>query len=215
MREVSYMLEPIALNMNPFDAYRSVVRFASETTAAVAGTEPKTSLLSPDQFAGYTVVAIITIINLLIAYFILKHFLFKPIMKVLNDRRTYIANELDNAENRSKEAQKLFDEASLKIEASKSEASTIVTEARVQADKQARTVINAAQTEANVIVDRASEDAKRMHNAMLDQMRDEVADLAVSIASKVVGSIIDDTHQKDLNERIMDETLKAEVKKID
>ena len=209
------MLEPITLHINPFDVSRSVVRFASETTAAVSATEPQTSLLSPDQFAGYAVVAVFTIINLLIAYFILKHFLFKPIMKVLNDRRTFVANELDNAENRSKEAQKLFDEASLKIEASKGEASTIVTEARVQADKQARTVINAAQTEANVIVDRASEDAKRMHNAMLDQMRDEVADLAVSIASKVVGSIIDDTHQKDLNERIMDETLKAEVKKID
>lgn len=207
------MLEQITLHINTFDAFRSVVRLASETTAAAA--EQKTSLLSPDQFAGYTVSAILTIINLLVAYVILKHFLFKPIMKVLENRRTYVENELNNAENKSKEAQKLLEDATLKIEASKSEASSIVTEARVQADKQARTVINAAQTEANVIVDRASEDAKRMHNAMLDQMRDEVADLAVSIASKVVGSIIDDTHQKDLNERIMDETLKAEVKKID
>lgn len=209
------MLEQITQNMNAFDAYRSVVRLASETTATAASDGTKTSLLSPDQFAGYTVVAIITIINLLVAYVILKHFLFKPIMKVLENRRTFVENELDNAEKKSKEAQKIFDDATLKIESSKSEASSIITEARVQADKQARTVINAAQTEANVIVERASEDAKRMHNAMLDQMRDEVADLAVSIASKVVGSIIDDTHQKDLNERIMDETLKAEVKKID
>ena len=209
------MLEQITLNLNHSDAYRTAFRFASETTAAAAATEQKTSLLSPDQFAGYTVVALFTIINLLVAYVILKHFLFKPIMKVLENRRTYVENELNNAESKSREAQKLFDDATLKIEASKSEASSIVTEARVQADKQARTVINAAQTEANVIIDRASEDAKRMHNAMLDQMRDEVADLAVSIASKVVGSIIDDTHQKDLNERIMDETLKAEVKKID
>ena len=90
-----------------------------------------------------------------------------------------------------------------------------MSDARVQAEKQARTIVNASHAEATTIVERASEDAKRMHNAMLDQMRDEVADLAIAIASKVVGSIIDDTHQKEMSDRIMDETLKAEVKKID
>lgn len=57
---------------------------------------------------------------------------------------------------------------------------------------------------ASEIISRATEDARRMHNAMLDQMRDEVADLAISIASKVVGSLINDAHQNDLRDRIID-----------
>ena len=172
-------------------------------------------LLTPDQFAGYAVTAVWTIINLLIAYVILKYFVFKPIIKLLNKRREAVLNELEDAANKTASAQALLADATKRIEDSKNEASTIMSDARVQAEKQARTIVNASHTEATTIVERASEDAKRMHNAMLDQMRDEVADLAIAIASKVVGSIIDDTHQKEMSDRIMDETLKAEVKKID
>ena len=172
-------------------------------------------LLTPDQFAGYAVTAVWTIINLLIAYVVLKHFVFKPIIRLLNKRREAVLNELEDAANKTASAQALLADATKRIEDSKNEASTIMSDARVQAEKQARTIVNASHAEATTIVERASEDAKRMHNAMLDQMRDEVADLAIAIASKVVGSIIDDTHQKEMSDRIMDETLKAEVKKID
>jgi len=187
-----------------------------QTTNTTPTPIPEVSgLLSPNQFAGYAVTGVWTIINLLIAYVILKHFVFKPIIKLLNKRREAVMNELEDAAAKTASAQALLAEANRKIEASKDEASTIMSDARVQSEKQGRTIVNAAHNEAGTIVERAAEDAKRMHNAMLDHMRDEVADLAVAIASKVVGSIIDDTHQNELSKRIMDETLKAEVKKID
>lgn len=191
----------------PVDAGSNGLRLA-------AGQVPE-GLFSPDQMAGYAVTAVWTIINLLIAYFILRHFVFNPIIKLLNNRREAVMKEFEDAAKKTTEAQTLLAEANKRIDESKNEASTIVSDARVQAEKQGRTIVNAAQTEATTIVDRATDDASRMHNAMLDQMRDEVADLAIAIATKVVGSIIDDSHQKEISERIMDETLKAEVKKID
>ena len=187
---------------------------ATPTPAATA-VQQVTGFLTPDQFAGYAVTAVWTIINLIIAYVVLKHFVFKPIINLLNKRRESVMNELEDAANKTASAKALLEEAAKRIEESKNDASAIMTDARVQAEKQKQTIINAARAEANTMVDRASEDAKRMHNAMLDQMRDEVADLAIAIASKVVGSIIDDTHQKEMSDRIMDETLKAEVKKIE
>lgn len=198
-------------------AGRWALQLTENTTSASSAStvEQVTGLLTPDQFAGYAVTAVWTIINLLIAYVVLKHFVFKPIINLLNKRREAVLSELEDAANKTAAAQDMLEKAARRIEDSKNEASAIMSEARVQAEKQSLTIVNAARTEANTVVDRASEDAKRMHNAMLDQMRDEVADLAVAIASKVVGSIIDDTHQKEMNERIMDETLKAEVKKID
>ena len=184
---------------------------ASEITSVTT----ESGILTPDQFAGYAVTAIFTIINLLITYIILKLFVFKPIMKMLNKRKEMVESELAEADKKTQEAKILLSQATDRIETSKNEASAIISEARVQADRQGLTIVNSAHKEASAIVDRATEDSKRMHNAMLDQMRDEVADLAVSIASKVVGSIIDDAHQKELSQRIMDESLKAEVKKID
>ena len=57
-------------------------------------------LLTPDQFAGYAVTAVWTIINLLIAYVVLKHFVFKPIIRLLNKRREAVLNELEDAANK-------------------------------------------------------------------------------------------------------------------
>jgi F-type H+-transporting ATPase subunit b len=184
-------------------------------TPTASPAEVVSGLLTPDQLAGYAVTAALTIVNLFIAYIVLKHFVFKPIINLLNKRREAVLSELEDAANKTASAQALMADAAKRIEDSKNEASAIMSDARVQADKQGRTIVTAAHTEASTVVDRATEDAKRMHNAMLDQMRDEVADLAIAIATKVVGSIIDDTHQKDMSDRIMDETLKAEVKKIE
>lgn len=188
---------------------------STTSTAASNAVQQVTGLLTPDQFAGYAVTAVWTIINLIIAYIVLKHFVFKPIIRLLNKRRETVLSELEDAANKTATAQALLTEATKRIENSKNEASVIMSDARVQAEKQSQTIVNAARAEAITVVDRASEDAKRMHNAMLDQMRDEVADLAIAIATKVVGSIIDDTHQKEMSDRIMDETLKVEVKKIE
>ncbi len=196
-------------------AGRWIFRLTGSETAAPDAIEAVSGLLTPDQFAGYAVTAVWTIINLLVAYFVLRHFVFKPIIKLLNKRREAVMNELEDAANKTASAQALLADANKRIEDSKNEASVIMSDSRVQAERQARTIVNASHAEASNIVERATEDARRMHNAMLDQMRDEVADLAIAIASKVVGSIIDDTHQKELSDRIMDETIKAEVKKIE
>ncbi len=190
------------------------IRWITETNTG--GQElVETGLLTPDQLAGYAVTAVWTIINLLVAYLILRHFVFRPIIRLLEKRREEVENELSDANEKQKQAHQLLSDAQDRVEDAKSEAASVISEARVQADRQGLTIVNAAHKEANTIVERASEDAKRMHNAMLDQMRDEVADLAVSIASKVVGSIIDEAHEQELSRRIMEETLKAEVKKFD
>lgn len=207
------MLSSVIYNFISSPGYGTLC-FALTDTAG-EGIPQVSGLLTPDQFAGYAVTLVLTIINLLVTYLILKRFVFKPVLKLLNERRIFVEGELSEAETKAKEAKKLLSEAEERIETSKNDAASIVSEARVQADKQGLTIVNSAHKEASSIVDRASEDAKRMHNAMLDQMRDEVADLAVSIASKVVGSIIDEAHQKELSQRIMEESLKAEVKQID
>jgi len=161
------------------------------------------------------VTALFTIINIFVSYLILKRFVFKPIIKLLEGRRVAVEEELKQSEEKKKEANTLLTEAKRRIEESRSEASEILTEARLQAEKQGRMILAGSKEEAENVVSRAKEDSSRIHNAMLEQMKDEVADLAVAIASKVVGSIINESHQKEMNDRIMEETLKAEVKSLD
>lgn len=197
-------------------ALMRLIALAAETNVdTTIETTPKSGLITPDQVAGYAVTALFTVINIFVAYLILKRFVFKPIIKLLEGRRVAVEEELKLSEEKKKEANALLAEGRKRIEESRTEASEILTEARLQAEKQGRMIIAGSKEEAENVISRAKEDSNRIHNAMLEQMKDEVADLAVAIASKVVGSIIDESHQKEMNDRIMEETLKAEVKKLD
>ncbi len=178
----------------------------------VANAEEESSLLSPDQMAHYAVTAIFTIINVLIAYVILKLVLFKPLMKVIKKRKEAIGAQITNAEEREKSAGEKLDEAVRRVDASHEEAMQIIADARSQAEKQSETIIEAARREAQEIRDRAEEDAKRTRKAMLEEMKDEVADLAVSIAGHVVGTCNASTTQEEIREKVEAELKSAEVK---
>lgn len=205
----------ISLSILLVDVKLDVIRIATLAADVTGETTAKTGLISPDQAAGYAVTALWTIINIFVTYLILKRFVFKPIIALLVGRRVAVEEELKQSEEKKKEANALLTEAKRRIEESRTEAAEILTEARLQAEKQGRMIIAGSKEEAENVVSRAKEDSSRIHNAMLEQMKDEVADLAVAIASKVVGSIIDESHQKEMSDRIMEETLKAEVKALD
>lgn len=203
---ISSIIQPVLLDMS-----QRVMPLILSAEAAVE--EP--GLIAPEQMAGYTVTVLFTVINIIAAYLILKRFVFKPIMLLLATRRQCIEDEINQAEEAKKQAQALFADSKRASEQTRSEATDILSEARIQSEKQALIIIEKAKEDAEQIRLRAKEDADRLHAAMLEQMKDEVADLAVKIASKVVGNVIDESQQKALSERILMESLNTEVKDID
>lgn len=203
---ISSIIQPVLLDMS-----QRVMPLILSAEAAVE--EP--GLIAPEQMAGYTVTVLFTVINIIVAYLILKRFVFKPIMLLLATRRQCIEDEINQAEEAKKQAQALFADSKRASEQTRSEATDILSEARIQSEKQALIIIEKAKEDAEQIRLRAKEDSDRLHAAMLEQMKDEVADLAVKIASKVVGNVIDESQQKALSERILMESLNTEVKDID
>lgn len=183
----------------------SIVRLAEDV-------EEKSSLLSPDQFAGYLVTGIATIINLLVAYLILKYALFKPLMKVMKARKESISKQITDAEEKEKQAEEKLDEATRRMDASHEEAMQLIADARTQAEKQSETIIVTAKKEAQDIRDRAEEDAKGTRKAMLEEMKDEVADLAVSIAGRVLAGSEKGADEAALREKALQELSSSEVK---
>ena len=54
---------------------------------------------------------------------------------------------------------------------------------------------------------RADGEIERMRLSMLNEIRDEVADLSVAIASKVIGKAMDEKHQKELVDKYLEEEI--------
>lgn len=170
-------------------------------------------LIPPEDLAGYFVTAFFTIINLLITYVIVKHFLFKPAVKFMKKRQDKVTAELDDAKKKNKEANQLLGEAKQRVDNSTHEATSIVDEAKVQAEKQSNTIIENARHEAAEIVARAHKDAELMKKVAVEEMRNEVADLSLAIAYKVISQTVDESKQRELVDRFIGEDFEGTVKK--
>ena len=161
----------------------------------------------------YIVTGIFTIINLLVTYFVLKRFLFKPVMTYMKKRQTNIENDLREAQAKIDEAEMRTMEASEKVDGAIKEASTIVGDAKVSAESQRDAILASARQEAAELIKRADGDIARMRNAMLEDMKTEVAELSVAIATKVIGQSVDQDRQKELVARLVDDELKGRVER--
>ena len=152
--------------------------------------DTESSLLSPDQMAGYAVTALCVIVNVIVAFIVIKLFIFKPLFKMIKKRQETLNNELDSATAKNEEAEGYLSESKKSIENARIKASGIIEEARENAEKQADSIVKKAQEDAAEILKRAEEDASRMKRSAMDELKDDIADLAVQVAERVLGDAV-------------------------
>ena len=123
---------------------------------------------------------LISILNFIILVAVLAHFCYKPMLKVMDDRRNKIRNDLDSAARSSAEAAKL------------------------KSDLEAE--LANAQVAAQGIVDKAVKEAKVQAQAQIDALEDlktQVAALSCDIASKIISKNM----TPDTNDRLIAESI--------
>lgn len=173
----------------------------------------ESSLFSPDQFAGYAVTALLTAVNVLVAYIVIKKFIFKPIVKMIHNREEALNGELDAAAKSKEEAEGVVAMSKQTVDDARKKASEILEEAQETANKQSELIIKKANTDASEILLRAEEDVARMKRVALEEMKDDLTDLAVQIARKVLGDAVDQSTLEASAAKYTDEVIEAEVKK--
>ena len=166
-------------------------------------------MFTPEALAGYLVTAVLTMIDVLVAYLILKHFLFKPALKFMRKREAAIREELEDAERLEAEAAIHVQEANQLIEEAKRNASGIVSDARLAAQNKSDVILSQAKDEASGIIAKSNTECDRMRSTLLEGMRGEVADLSVRIASRVIQQYMDEGRQREMVEGLLDEEIHA------
>lgn len=141
---------------------------------------------------------IANIINLTAMIFLLGLVAYRPITKLLKERKERIAEGVNNA-RRAEEAlagaeeqkQKILDEA-------RAEAQKLVTEARGRAQAVEDQIKSEAQEEAKRILEQARNDAESERSLALANMRDQIVSLSMAAANRLVDSGLDEDKQKDV-----------------
>ncbi len=173
----------------------------------------ESNLFSPDQFAGYAVTAVITIINVLFVFILFRIFAYKKILKLIHDRQEALDAELEGAKKSRAEAEAVVASSKETIDEAKRKAAEIVEEAKGNAEKQSKTVISQANEEAQQIIARAEEDAARMKRNAFETMKDDIADLSVQIAGHIIGDAVSKDELQKSAAKHTEEILGQEVVK--
>ena len=162
----------------------------SDIPALLLEVESESNLFSPDQFAGYAVTAVITILNVLLVFIVFRLLIYKKILKLIHSRQEALDAELEGAKKAREEAQAVVDSSKETIDDAKRKAAEIMEDAKANAEKQRQNVIGQANEEAQQIIARAEEDAARMKRNAFETMKDDIADLSVQIAGHIIGDAI-------------------------
>lgn len=160
------------------------------------------SLINP----GFGLVIWMTI-AMLVVLFVLKKFAWKPIMQALKEREDSIESSLSAAEKAHEEMKdlKLDNEALLKE--AKNERDAILREARKIKENIIEEAKGKASEEANNIVESAKERIQHEKSAAIVEIKNLIADQAITIAEKVLREELKDkSKQKDYIKVLLKET---------
>jgi F-type H+-transporting ATPase subunit b len=137
---------------------------------------------------GYLISQIINFVLLLV---ILRVFLYKPIVNMLDKRREKIRTDLEEAENARSQAEAARQEYEKQLEEAREERRSILAQAREQADKMREEMLDKARGEAQDLVAKTEDEMETLRRQALAGAQDEIVELAMAAAGKVVGEALD------------------------
>lgn len=130
---------------------------------------------------------LIQAVSFLLLVFVLTKFAFRPLLNLLEARQQTIRNDLDQAESRRLEMERLqkdYEERLAKIE---DEARDKIQQAIKQAEGIRDEILTKARTESEQVLAAGRAEIDRDRIRSMAQMRNEIADLAIHAAQSVVG----------------------------
>ena len=149
--------------------------------------------------------ALFTLLNFLLVFFVGKKFLWKPVMKIIQDRQKEIDDmyaEADTSRNNAKALEKEYKE---KLSAAAETGERMVKEAVARGQSREEEIIRNANREANNILEKASRDIALEKKKAINDAKSEISGLAVAIAGKVMERQINEEDQKQFIDRFIDE----------
>lgn len=127
-----------------------------------------------------------TVIAFLLLVFVLGKYAWKPILQSIEQRNAEIANALVTAEKIKEEAAQMQLEKEKLVAQAKMERDQIIEEARKISQKILEEANEKAKKEAQRIIESAYETIENQKKAMMTQLKNDVALIALQVAEKVV-----------------------------
>ncbi len=147
---------------------------------------------------------LVTICNTIITFLIVKKFLFKPVRKILAARAEEVQAMYDQAEADRAEAAAMKKDYTESIANAKAEAAQITQSATRRATVRSEEILAEASRQATDLKKKAEQSIEMERKKAMNEIKDEIADLSIMIASKVVEKDINEADHKRMIEDFID-----------
>lgn len=143
------------------------------------------------------------IVNIIVLYFLLKKFLFKPVNAMLERRAQEIKSTYAKAEQTKNEADSMREKYEASLQNAKNEAEGILFSARKKSQSEYDAVLKDADREASKKLTEAQKAIALEKAKAMRSLQSEIADIAVAAAQKAAAQSMDETAGK----RLIDDFL--------
>lgn len=149
------------------------------------------------------------LINTLVIFLVLRHFLFKPVTEFMDKRRKAIEDSITSAESKNKEAEDLMTQYQRKLDEIKQERNEIIKDATKRAEQRGDEIVKNAEVEAKKIIEKANSDIHREKQKALNELKDQISGLVIMAATKVVEKELDAHKHEEMIKQFIDEVGEA------
>ena len=147
--------------------------------------------------------------NVFILYLILRKFFWEKIKKFMDDRAAAVQDAIDAAEAQNKRADEKMANYSRRIANVEEEGREIIKASKQQADAQAQIIIEEARKQASDIIAKAERTIEQEKAQAMEEMRKEIASIAMLAAEQIVGREIDSVGQDAIIDQAIEDARSA------
>jgi F-type H+-transporting ATPase subunit b len=130
--------------------------------------------------------------------FVLQRFLYRPVLRMLDERRSRIDQSMRDAQTAAEKAAAAQAEFERRINDSKKEAQVILAKANETSAKLKEELLVEAREQARELVDKAKEEIEAERARTMSQLEKQIADLAITVSQRVIGESLNEETQRRL-----------------
>ena len=145
------------------------------------------------------------ILGFIIAVWILKKFAWKPLLGMLEQRRTKIESDLDSAEKTKLQANELLSDYEKKLKEIDAEARAKIQEAVSDGNRVASEIREQARAESKEIISKAREELARDVAKARVELRNDMINMAIAATEKIIAEKLDDEKHRSMLANFIDE----------
>lgn len=127
-----------------------------------------------------------TIITFVIMVLILWKTAWKPIVQALESRAERIRGDIDRAEKARQEAEDVLNRHKVMMDKAMDESAKIISDGKINAEKIRAEIIAKANQETREIAERLKKEILTAKEKALEELKNDVANIATSIASRII-----------------------------